>query len=156
MMRRFVRWPAKTPMNLLRVCITLWLLGCSHATWVSAQDAPLIERARQVSVASLDSGFPAMPFEQWLATLRRLPTSAPHWEVNDCGEGADGREAPTCVEAILDLVPDTTAHASLIMAGLDGTAVEPAVWMLYAMTPDSIAHFKQLREWAAFVRHRAR
>jgi hypothetical protein len=60
------------------------------------------------------------------------------------------------VEAILDLVPDTTAHASLIMAGLDGTAVEPAVWMLYAMTPDSIAHFKQLREWAAFVRHRAR
>jgi hypothetical protein len=121
-----------------------------------AQDAPVIARAQRVSVASLDSSLPAIPFAPWIATLRPLPPSALHWEVNDCGEGGEGREAPTCVEAILDLAPDTTAHASLIMAGLDGAPGRPAVWMLYAIARRSVLDFKQLREWAAFVRFPSR
>ncbi len=139
-------------MHFFRTCVALSLLGWSHTTAASAQDAALLERARHVSVTALDASFAAMPFEQWLATLRQLPPSALDWEVNDCGEGGDGLSAPTCVEAILELAPDTRAHASLIMAGLDGTPGEPAIWMLYAVTRDSIVDFKRLSEWAAFVR----
>ena len=139
-------------MHLFRTCVVLSLLGWGLVTEALAQDTPLIERARGVSVASLDSSFAAKPFERWLKTLRRLPPSTLQWEVNDCGEGGDGLEAPTCVEAILELAPETTAHASLIMAGLDGTPSAPAIWMLYAVTRDSIADFKHLAEWAAFVR----
>jgi hypothetical protein len=139
-------------MHWFRACITFCLVAGSAAIAAQGQDSALIERARQVSVASLDSNLPVMPLEQWLATLRPLPPSALHWEVNDCGEGGDGREAPTCVEATLDLAPDTTAHASLIMAGLDGAPDRPAVWMLYAIARNSVLDFKQLREWAAFVR----
>ena len=143
-------------MHFLRTCVALSLFGWSHAAEASAQDAALVEGARHVSVASLDPSFAPMPFEQWLTTLRQLPPSALQWEVNDCGEGGDGLEAPTCVEAILELGPDTTAHASLIMAGLDGTPGEPAIWMLYAVTQDSITDFERLSEWAAFVRRVSR
>jgi len=139
-------------MHLFRTCAALSVLCWSHAADVSAQDSALVERARRVSVASLDSSFAAMPFEQWLTTLRQLPPSALQWEVNDCGEGGDGLKAPTCVEAILELAPATTAHASLIMAGLDGAPGEAAIWMLYAVAQDSIVDFKRLGDWAAFVR----
>jgi len=139
-------------MHFFRTCVALSLLGWSHTGAASAQDAVLLERARQVSVTALDASFAAMPFEQWLATLRRFPASALQWEVNDCGEGGDGLRAPTCVEAIMELAPDTTAHASLIMAGLDGTPGQPTIWMLYAVSGDSIVDFKRLSEWAAFVR----
>jgi hypothetical protein len=143
-------------MNTIRASIVFCLLASSRVPSALAQAAQLIARAQRVSVASLDSTFPAVPFEQWLATLRPLPASGKHWEVNDCGEGGDGRAAPTCVEAILDLAPDTTAHASLILAGLDGRPGKAAIWMLYAATRDSIITFKRLPEWAAYVQRRAR
>jgi len=139
-------------MHYFRAFVALSLLSWSHATAVSAQDTALLESARRVSVAALDSSFAAVPFEEWLTTLRDLPPSALEWEVNDCGEGGDGLEAPTCVEAILLLAPDTTAHASLIVAGLDGTPGEPSLWMLYAVVGSSITDFESLPEWAAFVR----
>lgn len=139
-------------MHLFRTCVALSVLGWGHVTAASAQDSALIERARRVSVASLDSSFAVMPFEQWLTTLRQLPASALQWEVNDCGEGGDGLEAPTCVEVMLRLAPDTTAHVSLLMAGLDGTPGPPGIWMLYAVTRDTIVDFKSLDDWAAFVR----
>jgi hypothetical protein len=142
------------PGNQFRIAI------CFLALWVPpdalAQDAQLIARARRVPVATLDSGFQAIPFAQWLASLRRLPASGLEWEVNDCGEGGDGRAAPTCVEAILSLGRDTTAHASLIMAGLDGRPGKPAIWMLYVQVRDSITAFKRLRDWAAYARRRER
>lgn len=151
-----MRRPRCVPDLLFRVCVALSLLSCGHAAEALAQDQALIERARRVSVASLDSSFVAMPLELWLTTLRPLPPSALQWEVNDCGEGGDGLRAPTCVEAILRLSPDTAAHASLILAGLDGAAGEPGIWMLYAVTRDSIVDFKSLHEWMAFVRGRGR
>jgi hypothetical protein len=148
--------PQQALRDWFQACLTICLVGGGTTTAVRGQDSVWIERARQVSVVSLDSSLPVMPLEQWLATLRPLLPSTLHWEVNDCGEGGDGREAPTCVEAILDLAPDTTAHASLIMAGLDGAPGQPAVWMLYGMVRNSVVEFKQLREWAAFVRSRSR
>lgn len=140
-------------MNLLRVALTLCLLAVGT---VPAFGQELVAVAKRVLVASLDSTLPAVPFERWLADLRGVPVSAITWEVNDCGEGGDGREAPTCVEAILNLTADTTAHASLVVAGLDGKRSELAIWDLSVGAGSSFTGFKTLREWAAFVRTRRR
>jgi hypothetical protein len=139
-------------MNLLRIALTLCVLAAGAAP-AFAQE--LLAVARRVPVASLDSTLPAVPFDQWLAQLGGVPASAIQWEVNDCGEGGDGREAPTCVEAILRLTADTTAHASLVVAGIDGRRSTPAIWDLSVGAGYSFTGFKTLREWAAYVhRHR--
>src|SRR5207247_10771448 len=108
----------------------------------------LIAIAKHDSVVSLDSTLPPLPLDTWLAELRQLPSAAIKWEVNDCGEGGDGRVAPTCVEAILPLTGDTTAHVSLIVAGLDGVRCRPAIWDLSVGSGYSFTGFKTLREWA--------
>jgi hypothetical protein len=128
------------------------LFVANNPSWTLAQDAALIGVARRVTVASLDSGQSRLPFEEWLADLGRVPRSAIHWEVNDCGEGGDGRAAPTCVEAGIELAPDTAVYATLIVAALDGSAAPPAIWMLFARTGRTFTEFKRLPEWAAFVR----
>jgi hypothetical protein len=136
-------------MKPLRVGLTLCLLTASA---IPAFDQDLVDVAKRVSVASLDSSFSAAPFEKWLADVAGVPVSAIEWEVNDCGEGGDGREAPTCVEAILSLTADTTAHASLVVAGIDGKRLKPAIWDLSVGAGYSFTGFKTLREWAAHLR----
>ena len=114
----------------------------------------MVHLAQRVLVSSLDSGFPRLPLGEWLARLPGGSAAAIRWETNDCGEGGDGLAAPTCVEALLQLAPDTTAHLSLIVAGLDGAPGAPAIWMLYAATGSSDTSFKRLADWAAYVRRR--
>ena len=120
----------------------------------AAAQEHLIAAAKRVSAASLDSTLPAISFERWLASVR--PTATIEWEVNDCGEGGDGRDAPTCVEAILRFKGDTTAHASLIVAGLDGKESEPAVWDLSIGVGNAFTGFKTLSNWAASTRGQRR
>ena len=129
------------------------LLCFVSATAATAQsDSALIARARRTPVRSLDSTFAATPLAEWIAGLRSLPSSRIHWEVNDCGEGGDGRAAPTCVEAILDLAPDTTARVSVIVADRTGKPVAPAIFILNAVAGTSVIEFKTLAQWAAFIR----
>jgi hypothetical protein len=136
----------------MRIIASLGLL-VAVAFPAAAQDH-LITAAKRVPAAALDSTLPTVPFERWLASVR--PTATIEWEVNDCGEGGDGRDAPTCVEAILHLKGDTTAHASLIVAGLDGKKSEPAVWDLSIGVGNSFTGFKTLSHWAAFMRGQRR
>ena len=119
----------------------------------SAQrDSTLIATAQRTSVRSLDASLAATPFAAWLGRVRSLPSSRIHWEVNDCGEGGDGRAAPTCVEAILDVAPDTTARVSVIVGDIQAKPTAPAIFMLTVMAGKSVITFKTLPQWAAFVR----
>ncbi len=120
----------------------------------AAAQEHLIAAAKRVPAASLDTTLPTVSFERWLASVR--PTAALEWEVNDCGEGGDGRDAPSCVEAILHLDGDTTAHVSLIVAGRDGRQSQPAVWDLSIGIGHSFTGFKTLPDWAAFIRGQRR
>jgi hypothetical protein len=132
----------------------LWCCGLmAVAGPVAAQDS-LIPAAKGVSLSSLDSTLPALPLARWLSTLR--PGAAIEWEVNDCGEGGDGRQAPTCVEAMLRLGADSTAHASLIVAGIDGKSSEPAVWNLAVAVGSLFTHYRTLQDWAAHIRSQHR
>jgi len=130
------------------MCLPLCALAVGAG---SASGQELVAVAKRVLVASLDSTLPPVPFETWLAHLRGVPATAIIWEVNDCGEGGDGREAPTCVEAMLHLTGDTTARASLVVAGIDGTRAQPAIWDLSVGSGHAFTGFKTLREWAARV-----
>jgi len=132
--------------------MALIIAGAGPAAPMLAQQSELVRLAQQVPVSSLDSTFPPIAFEPWLARLVGGSRDAIRWEVNDCGEGGDGLAAPTCVEAILDLAPDTAAHASLVVAGTDGMPGKPAVWLLYATAGNSMTPYKALSEWAAWVR----
>lgn len=136
-------------MSLTRVGVIASLLMVNA---VAASGQKLTAGAKRVSVASLDATLPAVPFEKWLAELRGVSTSEITWEVNDCGEGADGRDAPICVEAILQLTADSTAHASLVMIGDDGPRSKPVIWDLFIGANLSFSSFKTLPEWAALVR----
>jgi hypothetical protein len=132
----------------MRLGLTVYLFS---AIALPAFGQEPIAAAKRVPARSLDSTLPSVPFETWLADLRGIPTSAIRWEVNDCGEGSDGRLAPTCVEAILPLAADTIAHVSLIVDGLDGARSNPTIWDLSVGAGYSFTGFKTLREWAARV-----
>ena len=143
-------------MNIRVNGMKMGLLCCglmAVAAPAAAQES-LIAAAKGVSLSSLDSTLPALPFVRWLSTLR--PGSSIEWEVNDCGEGGDGRGAPTCVQAILRLGGDSTAHASLILAGIDGKPSEAAVWDLAVEVGSSFTGFKTLHDWAAHIRRQHR
>ncbi|HEY6948925.1 MAG TPA: hypothetical protein VI297_08935 [Gemmatimonadales bacterium] len=139
-------------MRPLPASVALVIAGAGPPAAILAQQPELVQLAQQVPVSSLDSTLPPIAFEPWLARLLGGSRSAIRWEVNDCGEGGDGLAAPTCVEAILGLAPDTAAHASLIVAGTDGMPGKPAVWLLYATGGNSMTPYKALSEWAAWVR----
>lgn len=59
---------------IFRTIIAICFLALWHPPSAPAQEAQLIARAQRVSVAALDSGFQAVPFARWLATLR-----GPNW-----------------------------------------------------------------------------
>jgi hypothetical protein len=140
----------------LVMAAAIFALTLCHSTCAFAQETELIDRAQRAPASSLDSTLQAVPFARWLAALRKVPLSEIRWEVNDCGEGGDGLSAPICVEAILDLGPDTTAHATLGVANREGKAVKPDVWMLYVIAKGSFIDFKRLPEWAAYIQSHTR
>ena len=139
--------------SMKRITFAL-IVGFLASGTVSAAGQDLIAVAKGVSVASLDSNLPAVPLERWLGYL--CPPAAIKWEVNDCGEGGDGLQAPTCVEAILDLGGDTTAHASISLLDVEGKRVTPGVWDLSIGAGYSFTGFKTLHQWAEQIRKHVR
>jgi hypothetical protein len=138
-------------MMRLKLIPLVLLLPAAVPTHARGQD--WIAAAKRVTVASLDSTLPAVSLERWLAELTGRPSSAIKWEVNDCGEGGDGRQAPTCVEAILTFTGDTSAHLSLAVADVEGTRLRhPGIWDLSVGAGYAFTGFKTLREWALQVR----
>jgi hypothetical protein len=147
----YVTWNHMRTLRLLPLAAVLVLPPSAAAL---AQDSALIALAQRASVATLDSAYAPIPFDDWLAELGVFPKAAIQWEVNDCGEGGDGRPAPTCVEARINLARDTSVSASLVVAGLDGTAAPPQIWMLCAREARTVTALPKLRDLVAYMRRR--
>jgi hypothetical protein len=105
-------------------------------------------------VTSYDGTLPHVPLESWLASVSGVSASAIHWEVNDCGEGGDGHEAPTCVEAIIDLDGGRSAHLAIVVKDVKGTDVTPSFWDAAIGSGVSFKGYKSLVEWAAALHAR--
>src|SRR5689334_17330813 len=110
---------------------TLMYLG-SWSLQVQAQESPLIRRIQDISMSSLEPGAPNVALSKWLAQLSGLSASNLDWEVNDCGEGGDGRQAPTCVEGRFTFSPGMSAGVSVAVATTEGkTGGRPSIVMMY-------------------------
>ena len=84
----------------LRILIVTLLATLSTSLIVSqgVDEKELITRVKRTPVASL--GVESKDtLERWIARVVIRPVT---WEVNGCGEGGDGRVAPTCVEIASD------------------------------------------------------
>lgn len=141
-------------MSALHLLPLAAVLGLPPSAAALAQDSAFIALARRASVSTLDSAYARVPFDDWFAELGGFPKTAIQWEVNDCGEGGDGRPAPTCVEARIELARDTSVSVSLVVAGLDGTAAPPQIWMLYAREAGTVTALPKFRDLVAYVRRR--
>jgi hypothetical protein len=117
-----------------------------------AQNAQLVRTAQEVSLAALDPAAPKVPLSRWLAELGRVPPAAVKWEVNDCGEGGDGRSAPTCVEGSVSLAPATTVSISVAVLGVDGKpGGSPSLFMMYLKEGQQVTFARSLAELEALV-----
>ena len=117
-------------------------------------DSTLIARARRTPASSLDAGLPRLSVEQWLAQIASVVPDSLRWEVNDCGEGGDGRTAPTCVEAAFDLPGGSAGTIRIYVMNREGTAVRPAIAELLTSTGGTYRAHKTVGEWLGVVRRR--
>lgn len=130
------------------------VLAASMSGVAQHRDSTTISAAQHLPVSRLDSTASDIPLARWLARLGGVAESSIRWELNDCGEGGDGRSAPSCVEARLELAPDTSVCVSLIVADLEGKAATPKVWSLYAFEGKKAIVFRSFTSLAAYIRSR--
>jgi hypothetical protein len=119
---------------------------------IEAQEEALIARVKRTLVSTLEPAYPDVPLEQWLAEVAGVDTTAISWEVNDCGEGGDGRRAPRCVEATVPILPDTSVHISLLSGTLGAASRAPTIWMLYRAESGQYQFLSTLDDLVADVR----
>jgi hypothetical protein len=135
---------------LARACL-LGLAVCSApAAAQRARDSVAIAAVQRVSMASLDSTLPAIPLAQWLSQTGRVPAAAILWEVNDCGEGGDGRTAPTCVEASFAPAPGRTVFVAVMVAARNGAPTRPVLRDVFAQSGTT---FTGLKTFAGLVEY---
>jgi hypothetical protein len=114
------------------------------------RDEALIRAVKEIPANALDPTLPgnggSLPFSRFLAIMTRVPIAALQWEVNDCGEGGDGRKAPTCVEVHAELAPDTSVSVSVSVLDTNGNPGPPGLFMMSVKKGSSETSVKSLRE----------
>ena len=138
---------------ILRVQALTWFLSALLPQGPSA-DSALIARAQRTLASTLDASLPGVSVEQWLARIAGVVPDSLRWEVNDCGEGGDGRTAPTCVEAAFDLPGGSAGTIRIYVMSREGTAVKPAIAELLTSTAGTYTAHKTVGEWLGAVRRR--
>lgn len=99
--------------NVMKTASTLAVILALVSLPLPAQDrdTELMRTVRQLPANVLDPvAFPVTSsLERVFSIYTRVPVVALEWEVNDCGEGGDGRKASTCVEVRAELAPEVAA-----------------------------------------------
>jgi hypothetical protein len=96
------------------------------------QRPALIRSIQQTLLPALDPAAPNVTLSAWLAALGGVPPTALAWEINDCGEGGDGRPAPTCVEGRVSFGADRSATISVAVATAGGrSGGSPSIFMMF-------------------------
>lgn len=115
-------------------------------------DSTLVARMQNFSVGQIDSTLGTGTFASWLE--RALgPNATITWEVNDCGEGGDGRPAPTCVGAEARLQPRGRVYVMMMVGNGSGEMVgDPALWSAEIQLLGPLEEVKRLADLPATVR----
>ena len=95
-------------MILHNLLLFVFLSLHSMAVQDPANDAKVVETAKQTNVQQIEKTLPDKSFDSWLRDLIG-PGRQISWEVNDCGEQSGNpevdkdRDFPMCVSAVIDL-----------------------------------------------------
>lgn len=86
---------------------------------------------KKSDAAILEKGLPNIAIPAWLENTFQYGGKTT-WEVNDCGEGGDGRSTPTCVDIIIPQQNGYTLHISTVVGDTSGQKVaKPQIMMIY-------------------------
>jgi hypothetical protein len=100
------------------------------------KDSEFIDTVKNTKASTLEKGLPDIAIPQWIENTFQY-TGKVTWEVNDCGEGGDGRAAPVCVEMIIPQQDGYYLHISSVVGDTTGQKiVEPHVMMVYFHKPE--------------------
>jgi len=97
----------------------------------SASDADAIDFVKSIQVSKLEKGLPDTPYQEWINTT--FKSNQVVWEVNDCGEGGDGKViVPSCVEVQILQNNGHWLHISTVL-GISGKNIitDVSLWMIY-------------------------
>jgi hypothetical protein len=133
---------------------TLLVLVLSHAVLIStasAKDVDHIGILKRTKVSTLEKGMPNKPFQKWIVdTFKRTDMA---WEVNDCGEGGDGRASPVCAEVSIPQKNGYSLHISVITGDLDQKSVgKPELMQIYFYKSEGSIDSKPVRSLAEAVK----
>jgi hypothetical protein len=146
-------------MHLARICLTLIgvpLFGYG-VSQVHAQEPELVRRAQDASLSTLEPNAANVTLAQWLSRLGGGSPGSVEWEVNDCGEGGDGRQSPVCVEGRVTIGTGLVASVSVIVVALSGQPVSPSsIWMMYVSDGQRVELAKTTGELESLIDQRRR
>jgi hypothetical protein len=124
----------------------LFVIITASAAMAQTPDAELklIDRLKRTRVSSL-----AIPgdesFDRWVT---RLLGRSVTWEVNDCGEGGDGRIAPICVEVASET---PKLYLWILVADTKGKAAPPQLFEGSVQVGSENRDIKRLADLPALV-----
>jgi len=103
----------------------------SSSSIAEIKDSAFIDAVQTTKASTLEQGLPDVPILQWIENTFEQGGNT-IWEVNDCGEGGDAREAPVCVEFIIPQQNGYYLHISSIVGGTNAQVIaKPHLWMVY-------------------------
>ena len=111
--------------------IALLCIVFSSSSIAEVKDSEFIDAVQKSKASALEQGLPDVPILQWINDTFKHGENA-IWEVNDCGEGGDGREAPACVEFKIPQQNGYYLHISSVVGGTNAQVItKPHLWMVY-------------------------
>ena len=119
-------------MKSLAVLVIVFFSTVLSCPIAQSQDSKLIDTLKNTKASMLEKGLPNKAFELWIKDTFAGNGEKVSWEVNDCGEGGDGRSAPACVEAKIPQSDGYSLRISALVEDRDGRAVkDPQLYMVY-------------------------
>ena len=111
--------------------IALLLISFSTNSVAQIKDSEFIEFVKKTNASDLESGLADAPISQWLENTFEFGKTV-NWELNDCGEGGDGRDAPACVELKIPQKNGYYLHiSSLVGVTPKNAMIKPKLWMVF-------------------------
>ena len=118
-------------MRLLQSLVLSLLFLLPTSSFARLSDSDFIDMIKKSRAATLERGLPDIVIPVWLEKTFQYGGRTT-WEVNDCGEGGDGRSAPVCVEMIIPQQNGYELHISSVVGDTAGQKVtKPQIMMIY-------------------------
>ena len=113
------------------VLISFFCAVFSVSSFARNQGSEFIDALKKTKASSLEKGLPDKVIPEWIENTFINGKKA-IWEVNDCGEGGDGRSAPVCVEVKIPQQNEYYLHINVMVGDIDRQIEgNPELWMVY-------------------------